>query len=311
MDSYTKATQDWLNERFKKTDEEGVYIAHQPIYGYRGGPCEPNVFAKYVRNFQILKILNILDFSSFLEVGCAEGFFANLVRSLFTTNVVATDISEEALKRSRAFWQLETKMADCQNLPFADKSFDLVFSSETLEHVKNVKKAANELMRVARRYIVLTLPFKQVSSQLSKSSRGKPHAHLHEFDFQKIREIFGQDTEIFPIRSRLLIPLGLIIEGPELPDTVIERYPNILLKIYKHLIKPISRIFGDKSILRLIRFDDIVNHIFKGKASDLLVLKVIDGRKKRPQYSHKYLLNYLFYKNRIERRKLEDYEKKE
>ncbi len=49
---------------------------------------------------------------------------------------------------------------DAQKLPFADESFDLVVSCETIEHVPNVQSAVREMYRVARREgrLFLTTP---------------------------------------------------------------------------------------------------------------------------------------------------------
>ncbi|MBF0123429.1 MAG: class I SAM-dependent methyltransferase [Candidatus Omnitrophica bacterium] len=45
----------------------------------------------------------------------------------------------------------ELVVADIQDLPFPDKSFDFVYCSHVLEHVKDPEKACRELMRVGKR----------------------------------------------------------------------------------------------------------------------------------------------------------------
>lgn len=49
MDNYTQETKNWLEERYRKVDEQGVYVAHQPIYGFRIGPTDPNLDDSYRR----------------------------------------------------------------------------------------------------------------------------------------------------------------------------------------------------------------------------------------------------------------------
>ena len=56
MDNYTTDTKDWLNDRFKATDEEGIYFAHQPIYGFRKGHSEPGIIIRYIITYQIMKM---------------------------------------------------------------------------------------------------------------------------------------------------------------------------------------------------------------------------------------------------------------
>lgn len=49
-----------------------------------------------------------------------------------------------------------TVVADVQNLPFADKSFDFVYCSHVLEHVDHPATACQELMRVGKQGYVET-----------------------------------------------------------------------------------------------------------------------------------------------------------
>jgi SAM-dependent methyltransferase len=53
---------------------------------------------------------------------------------------------------------VEFKVGDAENLPFADKSFDIVISSHVLEHLPNFEKGWQELCRVARHKIIVALP---------------------------------------------------------------------------------------------------------------------------------------------------------
>jgi SAM-dependent methyltransferase len=43
-------------------------------------------------------------------------------------------------------------------LPFDDKAFDTVICTDVLEHVDNIYRAYDELFRVARRYVIISLP---------------------------------------------------------------------------------------------------------------------------------------------------------
>ena len=94
MDVYTKETKAWLDDRFRQVDAEGVYRAHQPIYGFQWGPVPPNI-KNYIRIYEILRKLTRLDFDSFLDVGGAEGYTANLVRRFFGSEVRSCDLSSE------------------------------------------------------------------------------------------------------------------------------------------------------------------------------------------------------------------------
>jgi SAM-dependent methyltransferase len=57
---------------------------------------------------------------------------------------------------------LETKLiqrADVHNLPFPDKSFDIVYCSHVLEHCHDAPKALAEVGRVAKLLVLVILPF--------------------------------------------------------------------------------------------------------------------------------------------------------
>jgi ubiquinone/menaquinone biosynthesis C-methylase UbiE len=91
-----------------------------------------------------------------LEVACGRGGF---VRELAQKGAAVTgcDFSHAALCVGREKLQTlgdATSTAlvqgDAQALPFADESFDVVVSCETIEHVPDARKALREMWRVAR-----------------------------------------------------------------------------------------------------------------------------------------------------------------
>ncbi len=96
-----------------------------------------------------------------LDVGCGEGFVAAfLKRCLPEAEITGVDLSDAALAYARQhFGELATfQQADIYRLPFPDRSFDTVVCSEVLEHLDDPDRAVGELKRVARRYVVITVP---------------------------------------------------------------------------------------------------------------------------------------------------------
>ncbi|MEX2751218.1 MAG: hypothetical protein Q6366_004955, partial [Candidatus Freyarchaeota archaeon] len=53
--------------RFRQCDEHGIYISHQPIYGFRKGYNTASVFCEYFRTHHIMKALSNLRFGSLLD----------------------------------------------------------------------------------------------------------------------------------------------------------------------------------------------------------------------------------------------------
>jgi ubiquinone/menaquinone biosynthesis C-methylase UbiE len=52
----------------------------------------------------------------------------------------------------------EMLSADITALPFTDHSFDIVLCTHALEHIRNPQKALAELIRVARRRLIIVVP---------------------------------------------------------------------------------------------------------------------------------------------------------
>lgn len=93
------------------------------------------------------------QFFQALDVGCNGGTqTAKLAASFPAAKFRGVDLSAEAIKYGRRKYpQLELIRADALRLPFANRSFDLIYSLETLEHVVSPKKALEEMKRCLKK----------------------------------------------------------------------------------------------------------------------------------------------------------------
>lgn len=86
-----------------------------------------------------------------LDVACGEGYGSALL-SRFATEVSGVDISSEAIAHATHAYSKQTNLkffaASCTNLPFADNSFEVVVSFETIEHIVEHVAFLNEIKRV-------------------------------------------------------------------------------------------------------------------------------------------------------------------
>jgi SAM-dependent methyltransferase len=83
-----------------------------------------------------------------LEVGCGEGELAERLSGV-VPELVAVDQSSRMVELTRARG-VDALVADVQELPFADASFDAVLAAWMLYHVPDVDRGLSEIARVLR-----------------------------------------------------------------------------------------------------------------------------------------------------------------
>jgi glycosyltransferase involved in cell wall biosynthesis/ubiquinone/menaquinone biosynthesis C-methylase UbiE len=158
---------------------------------------QSNLWSEKLASYQeqvLADILAILpsDISSILDVGCGNGLITNQLPDHL--KVVGLDRSEEALKYVRR----EKILGDILNIPLDNESFDLVICNDVLEHLTNEEReqSLKELARVARKYILITVPFLEDLNQgMTKCADcGKYYHinhHLQSFDLETTRQFFN------------------------------------------------------------------------------------------------------------------------
>ena len=129
------------------TDEEfrGIYEETAAVHLQR--PTDLNAAC-------IAEILRTVA-GTVLEVGCGRGHLAGLLAA--SHDVTACDMAIDPELPTRlpgVAFHRET----LTGLSFADRSFDTVVCTHTLEHVLDVHRAVAELRRVARRRLIVVVP---------------------------------------------------------------------------------------------------------------------------------------------------------
>jgi ubiquinone/menaquinone biosynthesis C-methylase UbiE len=109
----------------------------------------------------ILEMLDGVTSSNALEVGCGTGAITSKYRPL-VSKLLVTDISEKLATKTASKNNCEGEGADATKLPYEDQSFDLVVSSECVEHSPNPALAVSEMCRVLAPggWLIFTTPNK-------------------------------------------------------------------------------------------------------------------------------------------------------
>ena len=98
--------------------------------------------------------------SSLLDVGCAKGFMLHDLALLIPgITVKGIDVSRYAIEDALEGMRPHVQVADAKALPFADKSFDVVISINTVHNLPRDKCAAalREIERVSRGAAFITV----------------------------------------------------------------------------------------------------------------------------------------------------------
>jgi len=264
MHPYTKKNKIWLDEQYQRCDNQSIYFAYQPIYGIGKGHSQPNYIDKYIRTYQNIRALSHFTFSSVLDVGSAEGFQAYVISQIFGIKAECCDLSKEACKRAKEIFKLKATPADLHNLPFKDNEFDIVTCCDTLEHVTDLQKAINELLRIAKTAVVIMVPHesKKVIKQNIKNK--EIHTHVHCFDtnsFNYLQRKYGYKIKSKRTNSLILKPLSFMLEGSPSQTYKTTKYPTLFRK-FTNLTASILKKFSPKLIASyLIKLDGYLSKI--------------------------------------------------
>jgi SAM-dependent methyltransferase len=154
-----------------------------------------------------------------LDVGAGNGYISYYLSQHF--DVTCLDFSRNMLE----LCPLDKKIqASAMHLPLKDKSFDVVFCSNLLHHLKDPLKALMEMSRVSSRYIIIVEPNRANPLMFLFSFVSKADKRLRKFSKKYFTSICEELTEykikfitttgvILPnITPLFLLPLMKIVE---------------------------------------------------------------------------------------------------
>ncbi len=163
------------------------------IYGY--GPPVP-------ANPVIVELSRFLLGASILDFGCGTGDLAAKLRAAGRDAVgieidrpdIRPDIRRHLVASAQAFVTLYDGSLP---LPYADRAFDSAIATEVIEHVGDPHAVAQELMRVARTSILITVP-DMASIPFASPTHMVPwhlleSTHVNFFNAESLTSLFAPD----------------------------------------------------------------------------------------------------------------------
>ena len=158
------------------TDDELASIVEtgektgQKLYPFKTGKAE------LPRVRQVLGFLHGIEFETLLDVGSGRGvFLLPFMEEFPQVQVTSLDLLDKRVTflnelAAGGYSRLTAYRKNICDQPFSENSFDVVTLLEVLEHIPEVEKAVAAAVKMARKYVVVSVP--------SKEDDNPEHIHL-------------------------------------------------------------------------------------------------------------------------------------
>ncbi len=149
--------------------------------------------------------------ASVLDVGCGEGVLtAQWADRSGVERIVGIDLEDPKLQaeweeRRRA--NLEYRVMRAENLPFADREFELAAAIEVLEHVPDPAHTVAEMARVASGHLLVSVPREPLWRALNMArgaylaELGNTPGHLNHWSKRAFMDLLARHGDVVQARS--------------------------------------------------------------------------------------------------------------
>jgi ubiquinone/menaquinone biosynthesis C-methylase UbiE len=208
LEHYPK-TQRKVEERGQEKTEEDRLIARKfgqeyfdgdRRYGYGGYSYQARFWQPVVPTF--IDYYGIDEESSILDVGCGKGFMLHdFALALPEATLKGIDISEYAVTNAVEKVKSAIAVGNAKELPFEDKSFDLVVSINTIHNlpIEECKQALREIQRVSRRDAFITVDAYRTPEEKKRMDDWNLTAqtYMHVDEWKKLFKEVGYEGDYF------------------------------------------------------------------------------------------------------------------
>ncbi len=189
--------------------EDGVVTGNTYDKYGSSNPVVRRLMAGFERELD--ELLGLAAPSSLLDVGCGEGVLVHRWSArLPTCRVVGIDLEEESIQAGwaeRRAPNLEYRVIEDANLPFAAGEFDLASAIEVLEHVPDPEDTLSEMARCAARHLLVSVPREPLWRLLNIArgaywpALGNTPGHLNHWSRRSFVKLLSRHGEVVELRS--------------------------------------------------------------------------------------------------------------
>jgi 2-polyprenyl-3-methyl-5-hydroxy-6-metoxy-1,4-benzoquinol methylase len=161
--------------------------------------------------------------TSILDVGCGEGILTlKWAEQLPSATLVGLDLPDPKLQQQWRCCQqpnLKFVAGSAEELPFATGEFEMVTAIETLEHLPEPERALREMVRVARRHLLVSVPREPVWRILNVArgaylnELGNTPGHMNHYSRRGLERLLAPHGEIVEIRTPFPWAMALVYIG--------------------------------------------------------------------------------------------------
>jgi 2-polyprenyl-3-methyl-5-hydroxy-6-metoxy-1,4-benzoquinol methylase len=189
--------------------EDGVVTGNTYDKYGSTNPVVRRLMARFERDLD--ELFELAAPGSVLDVGCGEGVLVQQwAQRLGDRRVVGIDLQEESIQAGWAERQapnLEYRVMEAANLPFADGEFDLASAIEVLEHVPDPEHTVAEMARCAARHLLVSVPREPLWRMLNMArgaywpALGNTPGHLNHWSRRSFVRLLARHGEVVEVRS--------------------------------------------------------------------------------------------------------------
>lgn len=175
---------------------------------------DANIYQNEFENVRLTACVEAIppSTSSLLDVGAGNGVFLSMVEnSPHAVRCEGVERSEAAI--NHAICKSRIVNGDITSLPYAAGAFEVVSALDVIEHIpyNSYDTTLAELERVAEKYILLNVPYKENRLQVTCIYCGclfNPHYHMRSFSDENLRSLFPDFEMLSSIK--VLRPVSIL-----------------------------------------------------------------------------------------------------